>query len=121
FHQRYGADIIDGLGSTEMLHVYLAQRPGSVRYGCTGRPVPGYEVRIVDDNGDVLEEGELGELQVKGPTAAIAYWRDRPKSRATFQGEWMRTGDKYVCDSDGWYTFGGRGDDMLKVGGIYVS
>jgi benzoate-CoA ligase len=121
FHRRFRADIIDGLGSTEMLHVYLSQRPGQVRYGCTGRPVPGYDARIVDDNGLPVGPGELGELQVKGPTAAIGYWRDRPKSRSSFQGEWTRTGDKFIVSDDGWYSYGGRGDDMLKVGGIYVS
>ena len=113
--------MIDGLGSTEMLHVYLAQVPGSVRYGCTGRPVPGYEIRLVDDEGREVGPNQLGELQVRGPTAAIGYWRNRPKSLATFQGEWTRTGDKYSCDEDGWYTYGGRSDDMLKVGGNYVS
>jgi benzoate-CoA ligase len=121
FFERYGADVIDGLGSTEMLHVYLAQSPGSVRYGCTGRAVPGYEIRLVDDDGREVGPSELGELQVRGPTAAIGYWRNRPKSLATFQGEWTRTGDKYSCDEDGWYTYGGRSDDMLKVGGNYVS
>lgn len=121
FRRRFGADVIDGLGSTEMLHVYLAQSPGSVRYGCTGRPVPGYEIRIVGDDGNLAAPGELGELQVKGPTAAIGYWRNRIKSRNTFLGDWMRTGDKYTCDTDGWFTYGGRSDDMLKVGGIYVS
>jgi benzoate-CoA ligase len=121
FHERYGGDIIDGLGSTEMLHVYLAQTPGQVRYGCTGKPVPGYELRIVDDEGRAVSVGGLGELQVRGPTSAVAYWRNRPKSRSTFQGEWLRTGDKYSCDADGWYSYGGRADDMLKVGGLYVS
>ncbi len=121
FRMRYGADIIDGLGSTEMLHVFLAQRPGEVRYGCTGKAVPGYELRIVGDAGEPVGPGEFGELQVRGPTSAIGYWRNRPKSRATFLGEWLRTGDKYSRDIDGWYTYGGRGDDMLKVGGIYVS
>lgn len=121
FNERYGGDIIDGLGSTEMLHVYLAQRPGAVRYGCTGKAVPGYDLRIVGDDGEPAAAGELGELQVRGPTMAIGYWRNRPKSKATFQGEWMRTGDKYRRDADGWYSYGGRGDDMLKVGGIYVS
>jgi benzoate-CoA ligase len=121
FRRRYGGDIIDGLGSTEMLHVYLSQRPGGVRYGCAGRPVPGYDLRIINDDGIEAGPGELGELQVRGPTTAVGYWRNRPKSRATFQGEWLRTGDKYSCDADGWYTYGGRGDDMLKVGGIYVS
>lgn len=121
FRSRYGVDIIDGLGSTEMLHVYLSQRPGEVRYGCTGLPVPGYELRIVDDGGRPAAPDELGELHVKGPTAAIGYWRNRGKSISTFRGEWMRTGDKCRCSKDGWYTYGGRADDMLKVGGIYVS
>lgn len=118
---RYGVDVIDGLGTTEMLHVFLSQRPGEVRYGCTGRPVPGYEVRVVREGGEPCDPDEAGELQVKGPTAAMAYWRNRPKSRATFQGEWTRTGDTYRCDADGWFTYCGRNDDMLKVGGIYVS
>jgi benzoate-CoA ligase len=121
FYRRYAADIIDGLGSTEMLHVYCAQRPGSVRYGCTGRAVPGYELRIVDDHGLPVAIGELGELHVRGPTAALGYWRNRPKSRATFRGEWTCTGDKYSCDADGWFTYGGRSDDMLKVSGLFVS
>ncbi|WP_337180559.1 benzoate-CoA ligase family protein [Sphingopyxis granuli] len=121
FRGRYGGDIIDGLGSTEMLHIFLSQRPGAVRYGCTGKPVPGYEVRVVDDAGNKVSPGELGELQVRGPTSAAGYWRNRPKSVATFQGDWVRTGDKYSYDADGWYSYGGRSDDMLKVGGIYVS
>jgi benzoate-CoA ligase len=121
FQARYGADIIDGLGSTEMLHVYLAQVPGQVRYGCTGRPVPGYQVRILDDAGNQAGIDEIGELQVKGPTAALGYWRNRPKTLATFLGDWTRTGDKYRCDAEGFYTYAGRSDDMLKVGGIYVS
>lgn len=121
FRERFGADIIDGLGSTEMLHVYLAQQPGSVRYGCTGRPVPGYELRIVGEDGSELGPDQVGELQVRGPTAAAGYWRNRPKSLATFVGEWTRTGDAYCRDADGWYSYGGRRDDMLKVSGIYVS
>jgi benzoate-CoA ligase len=121
FRARFGVDIVDGLGSTEMLHVYLSQRPGEVRYGSTGRPVPGYEVRVVDEAGHPVPAGELGELQVRGPTAAIGYWRNRPKSLATFAGEWTRTGDKYRCDESGWYHYHGRADDMFKVNGIYVS
>jgi benzoate-CoA ligase len=121
FSERYGVDIIDGLGSTEMLHIFLSQRPGEVRYGCTGRAVPGYELRVVEENGDQAPPGTIGELQIKGPTTATCYWNNRPKSRATFLGEWMRSGDRYVVDEDGWYTYCGRGDDMLKVGGIYVS
>jgi benzoate-CoA ligase len=121
FRAHYGVDIIDGLGSTEMLHVYLSQRPGDVRYGCTGRAVPGYELRLIGVDGAECGPGEIGELQVRGPTSAIGYWRNVPKSRATFEGQWTHTGDQYCRDAAGWFTHCGRGDDMLKVGGIYVS
>src|SRR5690348_16904630 len=120
--ERTGTEILDGIGSTEMLHIFISNRPGDVRYGTTGRPVPGYEVRLVDDHGNlVTKPGELGELQISGPTAAIMYWSQREKTKATFQGPWTRSGDKYSFDADGYYTYGGRSDDMLKVGGIYVS
>src|SRR5204862_8031995 len=96
--------------------------PGEVRYGTTGKPVPGYDIRLVDDDGNVIKaRGERGEMQVRGPTAAIMYWNDRERSRATFLGEWTRSGDKYVEDEGGYYVYCGRSDDMLKVGGIYVS
>lgn len=117
----YGCEILDGIGSTEMLHIFLSNRPGQVRYGTTGQAVPGYELRIVGDDGRECGEGEIGELQIKGPTAAIMYWNNRAKTKATFAGEWTRSGDKYTRDADGYYTYGGRSDDMLKVGGIYVS
>jgi benzoate-CoA ligase len=117
----YGCEILDGIGSTEMLHIFLSNRPGKVRYGTTGQAVPGYELRIVGDDGRECGEGEIGELQIKGPTAAIMYWNNRAKTKATFAGEWTRSGDKYTRDADGYYTYGGRSDDMLKVGGIYVS
>jgi benzoate-CoA ligase len=120
--ERYGADILDGIGSTEMLHIYLSNRAGEVKYGTTGKPVPGYDVRLVDDDGRVVEKrGEMGELQVRGPTSAMMYWNNREQSRATFLGEWTRSGDKYLEDDDGYYVYCGRRDDMLKVGGIYVS
>jgi benzoate-CoA ligase len=120
--ERTGTEILDGIGSTEMLHIFISNRPGDVRYGTTGRPVPGYEVRLVDDHGNlVTKPGELGELQISGPTAAIMYWSQREKTKATFQGPWTRSGDKYSFDADGYYTYGGRSDDMLKVSGIYVS
>ncbi len=120
--ERYGCDILDGLGSTEMLHIFLSNRPGDVKYGTTGKPVPGYDIRLVDDDGRVITaQGEMGELQVRGPTAAIMYWNNREQSRATFQGEWTRSGDKYVQDDAGYYVYCGRRDDMLKVGGNYVS
>jgi len=117
----YGCEILDGIGSTEMLHIFLSNRPGKVRYGTTGQPVPGYEVRIVGDDGRECGPGEIGELQISGPSAAIMYWNNRAKTKATFAGEWTRSGDKYTRDADGYYTYGGRSDDMLKVGGIYVS
>jgi len=104
-----------------MLHIFLSNRPGEVRYGSTGKPVPGYELRIVDEDGRVCGDGELGELQINGPSAALCYWNNREKTKATFAGEWTRSGDKYIRDADGYYTYGGRSDDMLKVGGIYVS
>jgi benzoate-CoA ligase family protein len=120
--ERYGADILDGIGSTEMLHIYVSNRAGEVKYGTTGKPVPGYDVRLVDDDGRVVEKrGEMGELQVRGPTSAMMYWNNREQSRATFLGEWTRSGDKYLEDDDGYYVYCGRRDDMLKVGGIYVS
>ncbi len=117
----FGCDILDGIGSTEMLHIFLSNRPGHVRYGTTGLAVPGYRLRIVGDDGQECPVGEIGELQISGPSAAIQYWNHREKTKATFAGEWTRSGDKYTVDADGYYTYGGRSDDMLKVSGIYVS
>jgi benzoate-CoA ligase len=116
-----GVDILDGLGSTEMLHIFLSNRPGEVHYGSTGKPVPGYEIRLVDDDGKPAPKGEIGELQVAGPTSAAYYWNNREKSRATFLGAWTRSGDKYIEDRNGYFTYAGRNDDMLKVSGIWVS
>jgi benzoate-CoA ligase family protein len=121
WRERYGVDILDGLGSTEMLHIFLSNRPGEVRYGTTGKPVPGYDIKLVDDAGAVVKQGEMGELQVRGPTGAIMYWNNRVQSRATFLGEWTRSGDKYRQDQDGFFVYCGRRDDMLKVSGMYVS
>src|SRR6266436_3458198 len=117
----FGVDILDGIGSTEMLHIFLSNRAGEVRYGTTGKPVPGYEVRLVGDDGGPVSQGEPGELQIRGPTSAMAYWNNREKTRATFQGLWTRSGDRYTQDADGYFVYAGRGDDMLKVSGIYVS
>jgi len=117
----FGSEILDGIGSTEMLHIFLSNRPGDCQYGSTGKPVPGYEIRLVDENGQDVPTGELGELQIKGPSAANLYWNQRQKSRETFCGEWTRAGDKYSVDAQGFYTYGGRSDDMLKVSGLYVS
>jgi benzoate-CoA ligase len=121
FKEKTGVEILDGIGSTEMLHIFLANRPGDLRYGTTGKAVPGYELRIVDDQGEAVKRGELGELQIGGPTSAAYYWNNREKSRTTFAGQWTRSGDKYSQDADGYYVYGGRSDDMLKVSGIYVS
>jgi len=117
----YGCEILDGIGSTEMLHIFLSNRAGEVRYGTTGKAVPGYHLRIVGDDGTECADGEIGELQISGPTSALMYWNNREKTKHTFAGEWTRSGDKYTRDADGYYTYGGRSDDMLKVGGIYVS
>ena len=119
--ERTGVEILDGIGSTEMLHIFLSNRPGDVRYGTTGKPVPGYELRLIGDDGNPVEVGEIGELQISGPTSAPFYWNQRERSRATFLGPWTRSGDKYMRDADGYFTYCGRTDDMLKVGGIYVS
>jgi benzoate-CoA ligase len=119
--ERTGVDILDGLGSTEMLHIFLSNRQGDVRYGTTGRAVPGYALRIVDETGNDAAPGEIGELQVSGPTSSPYYWNNRARSLATFLGPWTRSGDKYTVDGDGYYTYCGRSDDMLKVGGVYVS
>jgi benzoate-CoA ligase len=116
-----GVDILDGLGSTEMLHIFLSNRPGDVRYGSTGKPVPGYDIRLVDEEGKPVAKGDIGELQVAGPSGAAYYWNNRDKSRNTFLGPWTRSGDKYTESEDGYFTYSGRNDDMLKVSGIWVS
>jgi len=121
FKERTGVEILDGIGSTEMLHIFLSNRPGELRYGTTGKAVPGYELRLVDEQGNPVKQGELGELQIAGLTAAAYYWNNREKSRSTFIGRWTKSGDKYSIDADGFYTYGGRSDDMLKVSGIWVS
>jgi benzoate-CoA ligase len=121
WQRHFGVDLLEGIGSTEMLHIYLSNRPGSVRYGTTGRPVPGYELRIVDDTGQTVRTGESGELYVRGPTSALFYWNNRSRSHSTFVGEWVRTGDSYCQQDDGYFVYQGRRDDMLKVGGLYVS
>ncbi len=118
---RFGIEILDGIGSTEMLHIFLSNRPGDVRYGTTGKPVPGYRIRLVDEDNREVGPNEIGEMQICGPTSAIHYWNNRMKSQATFVGPWTRAGDKYSVDRDGYYTYGGRSDDMLKVSGMYVS
>jgi benzoate-CoA ligase len=122
----YDAEIIDGIGSTEMLHIFLSNRPGDVRYGTSGTPVAGYEVEIRGEDGLPVPPNadgsiDIGDLFIKGPSAALMYWHNREKSRDTFQGAWTKSGDKYTRDAEGYYTYAGRNDDMLKVSGIYVS
>jgi 4-hydroxybenzoate-CoA ligase len=119
--ERYGVEIIDGIGSTEMLHIFLSNRPGQVKPGSTGTPVPGYECKLLNDDGTETPQGEIGTLHVKGDSAAQFYWRKREKTRKTMVGEWINTGDKFMKDAEGFYWCHGRGDDMLKVGGIWVS
>jgi benzoate-CoA ligase len=121
FTEKLGIEIIDGIGSTEMLHIFLSNIPGRVKYGTTGYPVPGYEIALRADDGGSVPDGEPGDLFIKGPTSALMYWANSEKSRATFQGEWTKSGDKYVRNADGTYTYSGRSDDMLKVSGVYVS
>ena len=116
-----GVDVLDGLGSTEMLNTFLSNRPGDIRYGSTGKPVPGYDARIVDEHGHDVGDGEIGELIVRGPSAGEGYWNQREKSRRTFVGEWTHTGDKYRRDADGYFHYCGRTDDMFKVSGMWVS
>lgn len=119
--ERMGTEIIDGIGSTEMLHIFVSNRPGSARYGVTGKPIPGYEVRLVDEQGLDAPDGEIGEMLVRGQSAASHYWNNPEKTRATFQDGWVRTGDKFRRDEHGDYIHCGRADDMLKIGGIWVS
>lgn len=121
FKAHFGVDIVDGIGSTEMLHIFLSNRPGQVRYGTTGWPVPGYEIELRGEEGAAVPDGEPGDLYIHGPSAAMLYWGNRQKTRETFQGGWTKSGDKYVRNGDGTYTYAGRSDDMLKVSGIYVS
>jgi len=121
WRERFGTDVLDGIGSTEMLHIFISNRHGDVRYGTSGRPVPGYDLKLVDDAGEPVPDGEDGALWVSGPSACAGYWNRREQSRATFHGPWTRTGDRYVRDAGGYYTYVGRSDDMLKVGGIWVS
>ncbi len=119
--EKTGLDIIDGIGSTENYHIFLSNRPGDIRAGASGKPFAGYELKIADDNGNAVKPGEIGNLLVKSESAASFYLHQYEKSQKTFQGQWLFTGDKYYTDQDGYYWHAGRSDDMLKVGGIWVS
>jgi len=116
-----GLDIIDGIGSTEVWHIFISNRPGDIKPGASGKPVEGYEVKLVNEDGEPVKAGEVGNLLVKGETVALSYLHQYERSKRTFQGEWLFTGDKYVIDEAGYYWHAGRSDDMLKVGGIWVS
>ncbi len=116
-----GLDILDGIGSTEMLHIFISNRADDIRYGTSGKPVPGYEAVVLDEHGRPVPHGEAGELVVRGDSAADGYWNQRTKTRKTFQGEWTHTGDTYIRDADGYYRYQGRSDEMLKVSGVWVS
>ena len=119
--KRFDIEILDGIGCTELIHVFISNRPGEVKPGSSGKPVPGYFARIVDDDGKEVPEGEIGTLHVKGDSAAAYYWRYHEMTKTSMLGEWFNTGEKYYCDKDGYYYYCGHGDDMLKVGGIWVS
>ena len=121
FQERFGVEVLDGVGSTEMLHIFLSNRPGEVHYGTSGVAVPGYELRLVDEAGEDVARGEIGELIVDGASASDGYWNQWRKTRDTFAGRWTYTGDKYFRDDDGFYHYCGRSDDMFKVSGIWVS
>ena len=121
WRERFGCDILDGMGSSEMGHIFISNRSDELRYGSSGKPVPGYKVRIADDAGRDVAPGEIGDVYVSGPTSAIMYWNNRERTKATFQGPWTKTSDNYCVDEDGYYIFAGRSDDMFKVSGQLVS
>jgi benzoate-CoA ligase family protein len=121
WHERFGVEIIDGMGTTELLHMCLSNRPGAVRPGSSGLPVPGYDAVIVDEAGRPVPRGEIGSLRVRGDSIMACYWNQPEKTRQTLHGEWLLTGDKYTQDADGYFWYCGRSDDMLKVGGRWVS
>ncbi|MFQ5720794.1 MAG: AMP-binding protein, partial [Acidobacteriota bacterium] len=119
--QTFGVEILDGIGSAEMFHIYISNRFGQVRPDSLGRLVPGYEARVVGPDGRDVPAGEQGTLWVKGGSTALCYWRRRESSRRTFRGDWCVTGDQFRTDEEGYYYYRGRTDDMLKVGGVFVS
>ncbi len=121
FNRHFGVHIVDGIGSTEMLHIFISNRPENVRYGTTGWPVAGYDIELRGEDGRHVPDGEPGDLYIHGRSSALMYWGNRKKTLETFQGGWTKSGDKYIRNADGSYTYAGRSDDMLKVSGIYVS
>jgi benzoate-CoA ligase family protein len=121
WRDRFGVEIVDGIGSTEMLHIFVSNWPGRCAAGSSGQVVPGYQARIVDENGAPVSPGQVGDLWVSGESSAIGYWHDRSRTQTTMRGEWVVTGDKYFQDEGGYFWYQGRSDDMLKVNGVWVS
>lgn len=121
FQQRFGVEILDAIGSTEALHMFIANRPGAVRPGSSGQIIPGCEARLVDESGHPVATGEIGDLLIRSDAVCAGYWNQHEKSKDTFQGQWLHTGDKYYQDEDGYFWYAGRSDDMLKVNGLWVS
>jgi benzoate-CoA ligase family protein len=121
FRQRFRVEILDGIGSTEVLHIFISNRPGDIRPGSSGKVVEGYQARIVDEENRDVPRGEIGNLLISGDSTCACYWNQHEKTKATIEGRWIRTGDKYYQDADGYFWYAGRSDDMLKVGGIWVS
>ena len=121
WQQHTGLAILDGIGSTELLHIFISNRLDDYKPGTSGRLVTAYEAKILDEDGEMLPPGEVGSLMIKGESSAAYYWNNPEKTADTMQGEWINTGDTYICDEEGYYTYCGRSDDMLKVGGIWCS
>jgi benzoate-CoA ligase len=121
FKERFGIDVMDGIGSTEALHMFISSRPDAIRPGSSGQLIPGYEARLLDENGAAVPPGDIGNLWISGDSVCAEYWNQHEKTKATIEGRWIRTGDKYTVDEDGYYWYAGRSDDMLKVGGQWVS
>lgn len=121
FKERFGVEILDAIGSTEVLHMMISNRPGAVRPGSSGQVIPGFDTKIVDDHDRPVEPGEIGSLMIKADSTCCCYWNQHEKTKDTIEGQWVRTGDKYYQDEDGYFWFAGRSDDMLKVSGVWVS
>jgi benzoate-CoA ligase len=121
WYGRFGVEILDGIGSTELLHIFISNQPAQIKPGSTGMVVPGYEAKIVDESGDLVRQGESGDLLMKGDSAGASYWNKPQATAHTIRGEWLFTGDRYHQDAEGYYFYDGRSDDMLKVGGNWVS
>jgi benzoate-CoA ligase len=121
FKDRFGVEILDAIGSTEALHMIISNAPGNIRPGSSGKVLPGFEAKIVDDNDKPVPQGEIGNLLVKADSACAYYWNEHEKTKSTIAGDWLRTGDKYFQDEDGYFWYAGRSDDMLKVSGVWLS